>query len=608
MRIETRRHKAKATAILGMVVFSAIAMKAKAIILGALVAASTMLAMNSGKPTRKDQPSDADRRKADYIFMEATRQHALGNDDSYYVLLKRVNELNPDDHAAAYYLGYYSVMTAGNDSTRFDEGYDMMKRHFDLAPSDYYSSYTYGVINDHLGLVDESLRVWNTLDSLYPAKTEVTLRLADALFHTGDSADMRRTIDVYNRIERTQGKSIPLASRKIRSYLSTQDTVSAIAEVHSLIDSSPTSSENNVFAGDVFALFSENDSALAYYDRACELDPSSGLAYYSRANFYKSIDDSVAYDREVFRALKMESLDLDTKLEIMTNYVRELYSDPAQQPRIQELFVSLLEQHPHEVSVHDLYSFYLMAIEDYPSAAEQVSYALDIDPSDEKKWGALMSLYMQTDNPSEAVAAATRALSYHPESAKLNFLRGLGYGQLKEYDKAFPDFEHAIELADSGDVKFVSEVLCSEADMYSASGRKAEAEECYKQAVAINPDNLLALNNYAYLLAVENRDLERAERMSYRTIQERPDDINSLDTYAWILFRQKKYTEALVYIQKALDLAKEPSEELYSHAGDIYFWNGDHEKAVELWKEALTLSPDDDLLKRKVRHKTFFFE
>ncbi len=187
-------------------------------------------------------------------------------------------------------------------------------------------------------------------------------------------------------------------------------------------------------------------------------------------------------------------------------------------------------------------------------------------------------------------------------------MRGISHGQAKQYDKAIPDFEHAIELADSGDVKFVSEVLSSEGDMYSAADDKEQAEEHYRQAIAINPDNLLALNNYAYLLAVEGRDLDKAERMSYRTIQERPDDINSLDTYAWILFKQKKYTEALVYIQQALDLAKEPAEELYSHAGDIYFWNGEHEKAVELWQQALSIAPDNELLKRKVAHKTFFFK
>lgn len=564
-------------------------------------------AMSAKKPDHA-KPSEADCRKADYIYMEAMRQQALGNADASFYLMQRAHELNPDDDAIAYFVGYTLMGIAGQDSVRFESGHRLMKNYFDRNPADFYTSYTYGFVNERIGNIDESLRVWNKLDSLYPAKTEVALHLANSLFLTHDSAAVSRTIDVYSRIESAKGKSIPISSCKIQSYLFTQDTVSAIAEVHSLIEASPGSIENNVFAGDVFALFSENDSALAYYNRACELDPTSGLAYYSRANFYKNAGDSVAYDREVFHALKMESLDLDTKLEIMTGYVRELYSDPAQQPRIQELFASLLEQHPHEVSVHDLYYAYLLAISDYDGAAEQAGYALDIDPSDRNKWFALVGLYMQTDNFDKAVDAATRALGYHPESADITFMRAISLSQIGRYDKAILDFEHSIELADSGDVKFVSEVLGSEGDMYSAAGDKAQAEDHYRQAIAVDPDNLLALNNYAYLLAVEGRDLDKAERMSSRTIQERPDDINSLDTYAWILFRQKKYTEALAYIQKALDLAKEPAEELYSHAGDIYFWNGDHQKAVELWQQALLLAPDNELLKRKVAHKTFFFE
>ena len=75
-----------------------------------------------------------------------------------------------------------------------------------------------------------------------------------------------------------------------------------------MLKSAPHSVENNVFAGNVFAMFSDNDSALSYFDKACDLDSTSGLAYYSRANFYKSIGDSVNYDKEVFRALSRESL------------------------------------------------------------------------------------------------------------------------------------------------------------------------------------------------------------------------------------------------------------------------------------------------------------
>ncbi len=144
-----------------------------------------------------------------------------------------------------------------------------------------------------------------------------------------------------------------------------------------------------MFAGNVFAMFSDNDSALTYFDKACDLDSTSGLAYYSRANFYKSIGDSVNYDKEVFRALSRESLELDAKLELLTGYIRELYDDPSQQGRIQELFATLLDQHPHEVDIHDLYCSYLIAIEDYAGAAEQLGYALDIDPSSEDRWRTL---------------------------------------------------------------------------------------------------------------------------------------------------------------------------------------------------------------------------
>lgn len=117
----------------------------------------------SAKKTDTVKPSEADCRKADYIFMEAIRQQALGNDDAYFSLVQRAHDLNPDDHAAAYYLGYDIMSIAGKDSTRFDYGYRLMKNYFDLNPSDYYSSYAYGAVNDHIGNINESLRVWLSL-------------------------------------------------------------------------------------------------------------------------------------------------------------------------------------------------------------------------------------------------------------------------------------------------------------------------------------------------------------------------------------------------------------------------------------------------------------
>ncbi len=572
----------------------------------ALTAVVVPLFVTAGK--KADVTPNSDELKADYIFMEALRQHAIDKEDAYYDLLSRAYQLDPSNSDVGFFLGYYTVMTSGDDSTMFKNGYDLMKRHFNEAPADFYSNFVYGSINDRLGSRDEALKVWTTLDSIYPHKMEISYKLAEALASSGDSSKIARAIGVYDRIEKTQGKNIPLTTSKIRAFLSSQDTASIYKEVYSLLKSAPHSVENNVFAGNVFAMFSDNDSALTYFDKACDLDSTSGLAYYSRANFYKSIGDSVNYDKEVFRALSRESLELDAKLELLTGYIRELYDDPSQQGRIQELFATLLDQHPHEVDIHDLYCSYLIAIEDYAGAAEQLGYALDIDPSSEERWRTLLSLYMQADDYAKSAEKGETALRYHPSSAMIHLMLGTDYNLMKEYDKALSNLNKSMELTDSVDYEAVSQIMSSMGDVYYAKGDRDSAFVYYDKAISIDPDNLLALNNCAYYLAVEGRDLDKAEEMSARTIKERPDDATSLDTYAWVMFRKKNYTEAMAYIDKAIANSEDPSEELYHHAGDIYFMNGEPQKALEFWEKALALDPDNELLQRKVKHKTYFYE
>ena len=86
------------------------------------------------------------------------------------------------------------------------------------------------------------------------------------------------------------------------------------------------------------------------------------------------------------------------------------------------------------------------------------------------------------------------------------------------------------------------------------------------------------------------------------------DEPTSQDTYAWVLFKKKEYPEAKAAIDRAIELTDDPSSDIFEHAGDIYFMNGDPDGAVKFWEKALKLDPDNDLLKRKVRHKTYFYK
>lgn len=550
--------------------------------------------------------SDID--KADYIFMEAQRQSALGNVDAYFDLLHRAHSLNPADHTIGFYAGYFDLTTASNDSIRFAQGYELMKRHFNAQPDDYYNSFMYGTVNDRLRNADESVRVWSVLDSLYPSKLDPAFKLADALSLRQDSTSLRQAIGIYERLENTKGKSIALSSRKMRTYMATQDTAAVIGEVEKLLKTSPVNTEYNIFAGDIYSMFSQGDSALAYYNRACELDSTSGLAYYQRAMYYKNIDDSIAYDREVFNALTRESLNLDAKMELMTDYIRTLYDDPAQQPRIQSLFKTLLEQNPHEVALRDLYCSYLLAIQDMHGAEEQLGYAVDIDPSDEKRWITLSSLSAERGDYRHSIEQAQRGLHYFPASSSLMMIIGSDYQMLKDYAKALQTLNAAAETVPTQQLDIRSQILGSIGDLYVAKGLRDSAYVFYDEALLLNPRNMLVKNNYAYSLAEQNKNLDRAERMCADVIQERPDEANSLDTYAWIMFKKKNYVEAKAYIEKAIANTDSDSAELFHHAGDIYFWNSDPAKAVEYWEKALKLEPDNKLLQKKIKNKTYFFE
>ena len=90
-------------------------------------------------------------------------------------------------------------------------------------------------------------------------------------------------------------------------------------------------------------------------------------------------------------------------------------------------------------------------------------------------------------------------------------------------------------------------------------------------------------------------------------MEQTPQTPAFLDAYAWTLFKKGDFENALTYQQAAVEKSEaegDISAELYSHFGDILFRNGRREDAIEYWKKALELSPDDEGLQTKVKSGT----
>lgn len=566
-----------------------------------------LTAMLAGAARRKAAgPSREDVDKADYVYLEALRAAAAEKYDAAFALLDRARQLNPHDPAIGWELAVYLISLPQGDSVA--QATQMMRDYWEANPTDFDRAMQYGVLSERLSNYGDARDVWESLHTLYPRKAVITYRLATLLERSGERADQDRAIQLYDSLEITEGPSTRLASSKITIFLNRGDTVAAIAEADRLHQAQPANNMFTVFAGQVYNLAGQRQRALELLDYAIEKDPSDGLPYYAKALLYSAAKDTVGFDREIYNAMIQENLDIDNKLRLLKSYVDEMISDSTQHPRVRQLFDTLIVQHPLEHDIHMLYAGFLVQTRDYPEAAVQEELTLGLDPADPEGWDMLSSLYATQNHYDKAADALTRAMHYYPDEPGFNIKLGSIYAIDKRYEDALGQYRRAMENTDSANVELLSDIYASMGDAYNAMDSVAKAREVYEKALIYNPANKQAFNNFAYLLACQGWELDRALDLVDRALQGDEDNPTTLDTKAWVLYKLRRYEEARAIQDRVLQLMPEPGEEILEHAGDIYFMLQLPDQALQFWGEALKLDPDNELLKRKVKDKTIYLE
>ncbi len=553
----------------------------------------------------KQRITEQDRRKAEYLFLEAQNQKQHDRLDAYYDLLKAAYDIDSTNTSVSFYLGYCLLTMENMTQQRAERGLQLMRKHFDEAPGDFYETTFYSDACMMLGKPEEGLRAIKTLSDRNPNKLELQARLAHAQAQTGDFTG---AIETFDSIEALHGKSMQITSRKVSAYMAMNDTAGAINEMRALLTTAPENATYNITMSGLLVQLGRQDSALVYLDRAQQAEPDNGYTYLAKAQYYNLVGDSAAYEQQVRQALVNENLEVDDKMQVLVDFMRDRIAANDSTGRVDQLMSVLLEQHPHEPKIHDLYSEYFIARKDYSHAAEQLGYVLDVEPTDAQMWRKLMIVNIMDENIPAAIAAGDKALEYNPDSLDLYRYIAPAYFQIKQYDKSLQIYQRALELTDSADVDTRSDFIGGMGDVFFEMGDTLHAFELYEQALQLNPLNTGIMNNYAYFLALSERDLDKAERMAALAVKDQPQSSTYLDTYAWVYFKKKDYQMALLYIKSAIENDDSPSGDLLDHYGDILFMTGDHEAALEQWQKAIELMPDNELLQRKVKHRTIFFK
>jgi tetratricopeptide (TPR) repeat protein len=326
------------------------------------------------------------------------------------------------------------------------------------------------------------------------------------------------------------------------------------------------------------------------------------------ANYYEVVGDKEAAETQIRSALVNEKLDVETKVGILSRYVIRLRQTEKGMDSANALFQTLLEQHPEDIDLKQMYGSLLVAQDKNDEARFQFQLITEMEPTSVGAWQQLLNLALKSEDIPEVIRICTRCQELFPDAPEYYFYLGVAYFQQDKYQEALDTYKAGLEIIPENNLGLKSDFYGQIGDIYYQLKNLPETYKAYDEALKYNDKNVVILNNYAYFLSLEKKDLKKAERMSAQTVKLEPNNATYLDTYAWIFFVQGNYTLAKIYIESALANDTTKSAELVDHYGDILYMKGDKEKALEQWKKAKELGKESKVLDRKIAEGVYIEE
>jgi tetratricopeptide (TPR) repeat protein len=364
------------------------------------------------------------------------------------------------------------------------------------------------------------------------------------------------------------------------------------------------------------------------------------------SNSEEQVESELTPEQKI-AALKKEELELvETLKKDFPNSINpvmlmgNLWERHGDATRALEYFNKVLEKNPERPDVYKSIGWFYMNKEQYEQAIEYWQKALEIDPNTPGIHYNIALALMGQNKQEQAIEELEKGIRIFPGSGSSYFLLGQLYLQQKEYEKAGKSYEKAIEIEPNNtnayyglftlstrlkqrdkarkymaifkklkaeDMKVLkdrntavvdlidmqkgaAETYLLAGQMYQTGGNFQKAEELYKKAATLNPENIQCLGKLASFYIAANR-IDDAISLYRRISEIDPKDPVCHLNIGMLSMRLKQLGNAEKAFRKAIEVAPESSggyrelAQLYLRAGTAY------PQAKALAEKAIALEP-----------------
>lgn len=221
----------------------------------------------------------------------------------------------------------------------------------------------------------------------------------------------------------------------------------------------------------------------------------------------------------------------------------------------------------------------------YDAAFRAYNEMSRLEPTNPDSFVALSDLHLMFQDLDRALQEAQQAVSVAPDDPDALVARARALNWKDENDDAAIDAFNALEI--NPDHVHTLAVL---GEIYTDVGNRETAEEYINQALALDPKDVLALRNRAYLLQQRGDYVEAATAFE-AAIAAAPQRFDLYIQYGRLLqVGLGEFDKAVDIYRKAVDVYDAPIT--LDALGDGLYNNGDHLQAVRELRKAIEIDPE----------------
>ncbi len=525
--------------------------------------------------------TSAVKKDKDYYLLEGIREYNNQNYTEAKEAFSKVLELEPANDAAYYYLSNISIN--GNDIV---SGEMLLKKAIELDTTNYWYKNLLAKIYLSTKKTKEAVEVYETLLKQFPQRTDSYYALVNLYIN---AEDLDKSNEILDKIEQLQGKNESTIMTRFNLYRLSRDWEGALKY---LVESNKEVSSPRIetLIGDMYADRYRDSLAMSYYKKAQQTEEGYAPAIYGEAELYRRSGDYKHFFTRINPFMSSPIVNPQMKSE----YLKQLFQTPgfAQKfkPQLDTLIDNFAQAHPTDTTTAFIASSYFAQTGNRAKSRAIIHKILRAYPAQRNVVFQYLTFLYYGQEWTALEKDATTALLTFPDNMDFIQLKGIAQYQSNKLQDAIETYSElekvALQKKDTTNILLAYSMM---GDLNHEIGNTKLSYSNYKKALKVNPNYNAVLNNYAYFLALEGKNLKEAYNMSLKTIESEPDNPTYLDTFAWILYLMDKPVEAKTHLKHAMLYGGKESAAILDHYAEVLYTLKEYDLAFIYWDQAHAL-------------------